>query len=250
MFQYAPEVNFVGHYSLGSTFFLDQGGRDSNQAAGIRGVYRWQDKHNLHAGYTSGLIKSRNGEDNVVHNFDFGDDYLTSYDFKLDPTLTLSGSTGISFTTGNKGPRIANNSTTSVTKVWETASFVAGLRRGLSESFGVAGLSLTTSLFSAFNIRLTERLAGSAGVDFSLFDTDRVDFNVFQAHAGLQYPITSWLTSSLRYSHRWRKGGGELGGKVTGNSILATFTFLFDIWPRVSFSEGLSSSSSRLPISP
>jgi hypothetical protein len=245
---YAPDITIGGEYNTGYTSFLDRGGTELSHSAGLRGVYKWGREHNLHAGYTIDVIKSREGETNVVHNFDVGDDYFSTTQIQLTPTLTLAGSTGISLNAGNDGPRVANNTNVTVTKLWETASLSVGARRGLTNSFGVSGLSETTTFFTGFNIRLTERLSGNAGVDYSLFDTEDVNFKTLQASTGLQYAVTNWLCSSLRYSHRrlYSGSGAEntdllTRGNVYGNSVFLNFSAHFDVWPTMGLARGSTS---------
>ena len=91
----------------------------------------------------------------VIHDFDLGDDFFSNFQIRLSPTLTIAASSGVSLNLGNEGPRIANNTNITIIKLWETATLTGGLRKGLTPSFGVAGISDTTSFFSNFNIRLT-----------------------------------------------------------------------------------------------
>ena len=244
-FLYAPAITLIGHYSASYRVFLDQGGTDTSQSIGARGVYKWRQQHNLHIGYAISIINSRNGDNDVVHSFDLGDDYFSTFKIQLDPTLTLSASSGISLNTGSNGPRIVNNLNLTLIKIWQTAQFTAGVRRGLTGSLGVSGLSQTTSFFTDFNIRLTKFLTGITGVNYSFFDTDDVDFSTVQAHAGLQYRITSWLSSNLTYSHRLRDGGSGAdatdlgtGATVQSNSVFLFLTANFDIWPNVGLAKG------------
>jgi hypothetical protein len=251
-FLYAPNIGFIGRYATGYTNFLDQGGNETSHSLNARGVYNWRKEHNLHAGYGISVINSRDGDDNVVHTFDIGDDYFTTRQIQLAPTWTLSGSTGVSLLTGSGGTRLKNNSTLTLIKVWETATLRAGMRKGVTESFGVAGPSDTTTFFAGFNARVTERLTGTAGVDYSMFDTEDVNFNTFQAHAGLQYAITHWLCSNLRYGHRWRDSGAGASntdlltrGNVHANSVLLVFSAHFDVWPSLGLAK-----ETRCPITP
>ncbi len=240
---FAPNINFSGGYSNGYTRFIDTGGSDISNSINVRGIYKWQEDHNLHAGYRVGLIRSRNGGNNVIHDFDIGDDYFSSRQIQLTPTLTLSGSTGISVNSGGSGPRLANNSTVTLIKIWEQASFTAGARKGLTGSFGVSGVSDTLTLFSSFNMRVSERLSALATIDHSRFDTDDTDFNTLQASLDLQYALTSWLCPSLRYSHRRRASDSgarnanlQIGQNVHGNSVFLTLSANFEVWPNQSLS--------------
>ena len=199
------------------------------------------------------IIKTRDGENNVVHNFDVGDDYFSNTKIELTPTLTLTLSTGLSFNAGGDGPSIANNSNLTLTKLWETATFTIGGRKGLTGSHGVAGISDTTSFFTTFNIRLTERLSGNFGADYSLFDTDDVNFNTMQANAGLQYAITSWLCSSLSYSHRRRDSGAGSSntdlltrGNIYSNSVFVAISGNFDVWPSMGLAKSARSCSAGI----
>lgn len=242
-FLYRPDVTFTGGYSFGLTNFLDENGSETSHSASFRGIYRWrfqqlEQDHNLHAGYRASLINSRNGARNIIHNADIGDDYFSDIKIGLDPTWTLSASGGIALNTGGRGPRVANNLQFTLKKVWEGASFNVDLRKGLTESFGVGGLSETTTLSSAFNINLTQYLTGTASVTYSIFDTDTTDFNVFQGRVGVQYQLLTWLSSSLAYLHRMRtsESGGTsavlgAGRKINSNSVFVLFTAYFDVWP-------------------
>ncbi len=243
-FLYAPKITFTGGFAGSYQSFLDEGGTDIDNSVGIRSTYQWG-QHNLHAGYRIRFLDSRNendnDDDNIVHDFDLGDDYFSKKIIRLTPTLTLSASSGISLNTGGDGPTIANNTNVTLIKVWKAATLTAGLSRGLTGSQGVAGLSNTTSFFSNFNFQLTQFLTATADINFSLFDTDDEDFDVLQAQAGIQYLITSWLSSNLSYTFRWRDTG-----KINSNSVLLFFTAHFDIWPN----PGLGKAIQQPPPSP
>ena len=251
-FLYRPDISFSGGFSNTYIKFIQQGGSDWIQEFSIRGIYNWRQEHNLHAGYSISYSNSRNGDNGFIHNFDFGDDYFTSQVYKIDitPTLSLSGSTGLSINTSSSGPRVANNTAITITKLWETASLSGGLRKGLTPSFGVAGISDTTTLFSTFGIQLAERVFGNAGADYSYYNTDDVNFRTFQASAGLQYVITTWLSSSLSASYRFiNSGRGAIGtdllerGNVSGASVFLNVTARFDLWPNLGLTRGLTSSA-------
>jgi len=239
-FDYTRSVTFTGRYSMGYENFIDEGGTDISYTIGARGVYKWRQKHNLYAGYNVRIIDSRNGDNDIVHNFDIGDDYFSKFKIKLDPTTTLSASTGVGFSTRGGNPRAVNNLNLTLIKIWRTAQFSVGVRRGLTGSLGVSGLSTTTRAFTNFNIRLTRDLTGNAGANFTYFDTDDVDFSTIRASAELQYWITSWLSSTLRYIHARRKGGSGSNSTVLRtedtirtNSILLSLTANFDLLPNV-----------------
>jgi len=236
----APNVTLSGSYENIYTKFLSQGGSEIANVIGARGVYNWRQEHNLYAGYRIGFLSPREGKNTIVHTFDIGDDYFSQSVIQLTPTLTLSGSTGISVNTGNDGPGIVNDSTLTLVKVWETASFAVGLQKGLTNSFGVSGVSDTLTLFGAYDIRLSEKFSARAAVDYSRYDTDDTDFNTLEVAVDLQYAITSWLCPSLRYSHRRLDGGhgapntnSLTQGNTFGNSVFLNLTAHFDIWPNV-----------------
>jgi hypothetical protein len=250
---YAPDITLTGEYNTAYTSFLDAGGSEFSNRIGLRGTYNWRQEHNINAGYSIEIIKTRDGENNVVHNFDVGDDYFSTTKIELTPTLTLTLSSGLSFNAGGDGPRIANNSNLTLTKLWETAMFTIGGRKGLTGSHGVAGISDTTTFFTTFNIRLTERLSGNFGADYSLFDTDDVKFNTMQADAGLQYAITTWLCSSLSYSHRRRDSGAGSSntdlltrGNVYSNSVFVAISGNFNVWPSMGLAKSARSCSAGI----
>lgn len=248
---YKPDISFAGSYQNSVTQFLDEGGTEFFHTIGARGIYNWRRDHNLHAGYSISINKSRNGDDDgVIHNFDFGDDYFSNYNLQLTPTLSLTASTGLSFNAGNDGPKITNNTNITVTKLWETAVLNAGLRKGLTPSFGVSGISDTMSLFSNFAFRFTEKLSADADVTWSMYDTEDVKFKTFQAGMGLQYTITSWLSTALNYRFRWIDGGSGASqtdllnkGIVNSNAVFLVLTSRFDLWPNTGLARGLSSTA-------
>ena len=251
-FLYRPDISFRGGYSNNYTKFLQAGGSDWSQTFAIRGVYNWKQEHNLHVGYSVTSYNPRNGDGSVVHNFDFGDDYFTSqmYRVELTPTLSISASTGLSINTSNDGPRVANNSTVTITKLWETASLAGGLRKGLTPSFGISGISDTTTFFANFGIRFSEKLSGYASMDFSLYDTDEVNYKTFEANTGLQYWITTWLSSALSYNYRSIDSGAGARstdllsrGTTSGSSIFLSITARFDLWPNTGLARDLSSTA-------
>jgi hypothetical protein len=256
-FLYRPDISFTGHYSNTYTKYIDAGGTDLFHTVGVRGIYNWRQEHNLHAGYSISFAKSRNGESGVIHNFDIGDDYFTNYNLQLTPTLSLAASTGISFNTSGDGPRVANNSSVTITKLWETAQLNGGLRKGLTPSFGVAGISDTTSFFANFNLRLTEKLSSNANADFSFFDTDDVNFKTFRAGVGMQYLFTTWLSSAISYYFNWRDGGAGANatdlldkGIVRSNNVFLSVTMHFDLWPNTGLARTMSATSLTPTIRP
>ena len=248
----AQNVTISGGYGAAYRRLSSQGGGDDiNHILSILGGYRWREQHNLHAGYTMYIVSSPSGRggvnrgQTVVHSFDIGDDYFSDFKIQLDPTLTLSAKSGIGVNAGGGGPRIVNNLDLTLIKIWQTATFTAALRRGLTGSFGIGGVSDTTSVSSGFTIRLTERLTGSAGAEYSLFDTSDVNFRTFRTAGGMEYWITSWLSSKLVYSYRWLNSGGGSGsanlvtngrGRVQGNNIFLALSMHFDVWPNVGLS--------------
>ena len=140
--------------------------------------------------------------------------------------------------TRSGGPGVSGRGNLTATKLWERASLSAGVNKGLTPSFGVAGISDTTSLFSSFNIRLTEFLTGSAGLNYSFYDTDDGNLNTFQSSTGLQYRINSWLGANLWYAYRRSDSGSGVAstdlvtkGKVNGSSVFLSLTSRIDIWP-------------------
>jgi hypothetical protein len=252
---YRPDVSFTGGYTNTYTNFIDQGGNELFQTVGARGIYNWRRDHNLHAGYFISVLKDRDGDTNVVHNFDIGDAYFTNYKLQLTPTLSLAASTGISFNIGDDGPRVANNTNVTITKLWETATLSAGVQKGLTPSYGVSGISDTTSVFTNFVMRLSEKFSVNSGVEFSLFDTDDVNFKTFQGTLGLQYWITSWLSSALSYNFRWIDSGSGASdtdlltrGVVNANTVLLTLTSNFDLWPNIRLTRSNMSSSTLAPV--
>jgi hypothetical protein len=253
---YRPDVRFTGGYTNNFIRYLDQGGHDLWQTVGVRGIYNWRQEHNLHAGVYVDIYHNRNSsnvsnrnDNNVVVNFDVGDDFFSNYQINLSPTLTLTASTGVSLNAGNDGPTVANNTNITLTKIWETATLSGGVQHGLTPSYGVAGISRTTTVNSLFNYQVTEKLSTIAGVNFSLYDTDDGNFQTFQASAGARYQFTSWLASNLFYAYRWTDSSHSAArsapdllqaGVVRANVVYLTLTANFDLWPNTGLSRSIT----------
>ena len=193
-------------------------------------------------------INNRNNN-NVVINFDLGDDYFSNFQINLSPTLTLTASTGISLNAGNNGQPVANNTNITLTKIWETATLSGGVQHGLTSSYGVGGISNTTTVNGQFNYQVTEKLSTIAGVNFSLYDTDDGNFQTFQASAGARYQFTPWLASNLFYAYRWTDSSNSVAqssssllqtGVVRANSVYLTLTANFDLWPNPGLSRSVA----------
>ena len=56
---YRPDVSFTGFYQNTVAQFLDAGGTEVSNTIGARGIYNWRQDHNLHAGYSISINKSR-----------------------------------------------------------------------------------------------------------------------------------------------------------------------------------------------
>lgn len=256
-FLYQPNLSFNADYVNQFTSFLSRGGSDLFQTIGVRGVYNWRQEHNLHAGYSIGVAKARNGTSTLIHNFDVGDDFFSNVRVRLSPTLTLALSSGFSISANSGGPRVANNLNLTATKVWQTATLSGGIRKGLTPSFGVSGTSDTTTFFTHFDSRLTNRLTGKVAVDFSLFDTENVNFKTFRATAGLQYLINTWLSSNLSYDYRSSTNGAGASsstllqkGTIQSNTVFLSLAAHFDLWPNPGLARGGGFSAAVPVISP
>jgi len=247
---YRPDLSFTAGYTNTFASFTDAGGTDVFHSVGGRAIYNWKQDHNLHAGYTVSIANARNGDSGVIHNFDIGDDYFTNYTLRLTPTFSIAASSGLSLNTSDSGPRVANNTSITITKLWETAELNGGIRKALTPSFGVSGISDTLTFFTNFNWRFTEKISTSSSANFSFFDTKDVNFKTFQAGLSFQYLLTSWLASALSYSFNWIDSGPGANstdllqrGIVRSNSVFLSATMRFDVWPNIGLSRSISSST-------
>jgi len=242
VYQYSPTLTFSGGYSMG--YSNSRSGQDFSHSAGVRGVYNWLQEHNLFAGYTVNVFDT-GGKTTVVHSIDVGDDFFSNAKIRLSPTWTLSGAFGLAFNTGGTGPTVVNNVSLTLQKVWEDALLNFSIRRGLTTSLGLFSGPTTATTFSAgYGIRLTDRLTALAGTDFSfLGEKEATDIEVFRASAGLQYWITSWLSSNFWYSRRWRSVTPRAhidvpAGKAAGDNVLVSLTAHFDVYPNPGLAVG------------
>ncbi len=230
-FLYTPKSYFTGRFSGRFTNFIDEGGRESRNSLGVRGFYVWKEEHNLYAGYSMEVFKSRNGEDTVVHNFDLGDDFFSNRKIQLTPTLTLIASGGMSFASGNNRNGIASRTNLHLIKVWERASLTTGLTRRLTNNFGGSGISNTTTVFNSLNVRLTELVTVTSGATFSFLDTDDGNRQIFSSQIGIEYQINHWAAAKLGYLYRWRDEE-DTPGTTNSNSVVLFLGTNFDTWPR------------------
>jgi hypothetical protein len=82
-----------------------------------------------------------------------------------------------------------------------------------------------------------------AGADYSLLGQKHEgEIEIFRASAGLQYWIASWLSSNMWYSRRWRsatpKSVDVPAGRAGGDSIMASITAHFDVYPNAGLARG------------
>jgi hypothetical protein len=236
VYLFSPVFTISGGYGAG--FSRANGKNDYSHAIGVRGIYNWRQEHKLFAGYTANIFHSGRTS-TVIHTLDFGDDYFTGWKIPLAPTWTLSGAFGLAINFGGEGPAVSPNVNVTLLKRWENATLNLAIRRGQTNSLELfSGLSTTTTFSAGYGIRLTERLTGLLGADYTLMGapgTTGADIEVFRAAAGLQYWITRWLSSNLWYSRRWRSAVvsavGVPDGTAGGNSVLLAITAHFDVYP-------------------
>ena len=264
-FQYSQDVAFEGGYCWGSLWFFDEGGKETSHSFGIAGEYNLWRLHTFRIGYTISFFRSRNGQDDILHDFDLGDDFLggiieevlpTRREIYLTPTLRIRASAGIGVRTPTSRGGNFNVGFTpklELIKLWKTADLTIGVQRNLTGSLGVSGSSFTTTFFSRFSIQLSQRLAGFAGAESSLFDAEDANFKTLIAVLGLQYWLTSWLSANLAYSYQWTdSGSGSLARDALGsenidsNSVFLFFAVHFDVWPRF----GLAKRGMGSPLGP
>jgi hypothetical protein len=251
-----PDISLTGAYTNNFVNYLDQGGTDLWQGVGFRGAYNWGQGINLHAGVHVDIYNNRTGSNvnngknnNVVVSFDLGSDYFSAFQINLSPTLTLAGGTGISLNIGGNGVPVGNNTNITLIKIWERATLSGGVQHGLTSSYGVGGISNTTTVNSRFSYQVTEKLSTTAGVDFSLYDTDNGNFQTFQAAAIARYQFTPWLASNLTYAYRWTDSSNRVAqssngilqtGIVRANQVYLTLTANFDLWPNFGLTRSLA----------
>ncbi len=256
-------VALRGGYCWESIWFLGGGGKETSHSFSVGGEYKLWRQHTLRVRYTISLLQSRNGQDDLVHDFDLGNDFLGGLleeiipmqkEIHLTPTLSVRASSGVAIRT----PRGGNNSNSGsggsssggskfglehkldpeITKKWRAANLTLGVKRHFTGSFGVSGPSFTTEFFTRFSWQLSRRFTVSTGAEFALFDADHADFTTFQALLGLQYWLTDWLSTNLAYSYSWAESqNGTLAtdalgrGKIASNTVFLSFSMHFDVWP-------------------
>jgi hypothetical protein len=266
-YRYDEHISFNGHIDSDITGYQTAGGIDLTNSFGARGIYNWREAHNLHLGYFGTYYtlrssqaggKSHKNKPTFVNSVDVGDDYFDTFKIDLDPTLTIIARSGFSFQVGN-GFRLVNNSNFSITKVWTTASVTAGVQRGLTDSLGIAGLSNTTSLNVNGIYRFNEYWTAIGNVGYTMYDTNKTDFQIFQFYTGMQYWITSWLSTDFLVSHRFRNSGSgssstNLGGTghIRSTSVFLNLSTHFELYPRLRLARaalpGLGPMSPTTPI--
>lgn len=243
-----PEVSVNAELQSYYSNFLDEGGDTFTNSATLRG--NWNTRHRLpwarpgrlsvRVGGRLTYIRSRNGETDFIPSFDIGVQHLSDIKINLTPTLILTGNFGLDFntTSARSIPAVVPTVNLRLQKTWERAQFVIGTRHGITNSLGVSGPSVTTDVFSYFDIRLTEKLTGFSSINVPFFRTEDVNFSTLSTQTGLRYLITHWLSSSLVYRYRFRNSGSGANrtslreeGKVSQNSVTLSLTASFDIYP-------------------
>ncbi len=247
-FRYSPITSFRGGYCWNTIWFFDQGGKETAHTVNVEGTYRRWRQHNLRARYQITFLRSRDGKNDILHDFDIGDDFLSQREIRLTPTLTVRAATGISLASsgsGNSKFRLEHKFNLDVIKVWRTMQLTVGVRRGLTGSYGVSGPSFTTHFFGRFLIYLTERLQGGVGAEYAMFDAEDAEFKTLRAFLGLQYWLTSWLSTNVMYSYQrvepdsGAAATGVLGSStIDSNIIFITLAVHFDLWPRFGLATG------------
>jgi hypothetical protein len=252
-FNYSPNLMFDGRYRWRYQAYLDAGGKEDSHSIEAGGRYGFWPQHSLKVRYRLEFLRTRDGERETIHDFDVGDDFYSSRQIRLTPTLWILASTGLSVGTSD-GFRLRHKLDVSLVRIWRTAIFSTGVRRSLTGSSGVAGVSYTTDIFSQFVVQLSQRWTGIALARYSIHEVDGPDFDTLQAVAGVQYWLTSWMSANLLYNYR-RLDPGDAGSRQSdilrasvtdGNSVVLSVSAYFDIWPTVGFARGVAANAQLL----
>jgi hypothetical protein len=250
---YSPNISFTGRYRWRYRAYLDAGGKEDSHEVEVKGTYHLWPQHNLTLRYRIEFLRTRTGKRETIHDFDFGDDFYSVRQINLTPTLSILASTGFSIGT-SQGFRLRHTLDVALLKIWRTAIFSTGVRRYLGGSFGVAGISYTTDVFSQFTIQMSRRWTGFASAGYSIHEVQGPDFDTFQAVAGVQYWLTSWMSANLLYNYR-RLDPGDSGSRQSdilrasvtdGNSVVLSVSAYFDIWPTVGLARGVAANAQIL----
>jgi hypothetical protein len=244
-YRIAPNFTVTGLYA-NSISDLSTNGTEIDHTVGARFIYNWRQEHNLHAGYAATF----GSDGKIIHQFDFGDDYFSSYrllNIKLDPTLTIAGAGGISFNQVGNGPGVTGNGRIALIKLWPTAVAGISASRELTTGLGLSEAGNSSDFGASFNIRFTQRLMAGLGTDYNIFDSKDLDLKVFRAGAGVEYWPLGWISTTLKYSYRWLDSSGKKKkldndvnlGTFHGNEVVLGASFYFDLWPRTGISRGL-----------
>ncbi len=237
-FLVTPSFRVKGAYRWNYMAFIDAGGTETSQGAEVHASYDVWHQHTVQARYRVEFLRSRTGKRHTIHDFDIGDRFFSSRQIQLTPTLTLSGRMGLSFATEKKGLRLEHKLEANLRKMWRTAALEVDIRRGLTESFGVGGPSLTTKFLTHFTIALSRRWHAFLAAEYSMFDTGQDEFDTFVAGLGVQYQVFPWLSVSVAYAYRRLDPRGtlvrsplSLHGNTDSNTLFITFVSTFDLWP-------------------
>ncbi len=273
-FAYSQNLRFALEYNWNYTRFFDEGAQgslpfvdsttlgnsESSHEFEAQAGYALGKQHNLTAKYRVNFLRSRNGKQTVLHDFDLGDDFYSSRQIRLTPTLVLKGATGLSLGTGEGSLRLYHKLDVSLVKLWRTAIFSISAHRGLSGSSGISGASYTTTFSTQYTIQLTRRLTMFAAANYSMYDTRDSNFNTFQAIGGFQYWVTSWMSANLMYNYRQLDPGKIKGtsrestilrtATIDGNSVTLSLSMHFDIWPNVGLARSVAANSQMAIESP
>ena len=249
-FSYSQNLTFNVSYSWQYQAFFDIGGKEDSHEIEVGGRYQLWRLHNLKAIYRLRLLQTRDGKRNVIHDFDVGDDFFSSRQINLTPTLSIWGGTGLTLGSKGGGFDLRHRLNVALVKLWRTAVFSAGVQRGLTGSFGVSGPSYTTDFFSQYGIQITRRLTAFAAASYSLYDTEDSDFTTFYALGGFQYWLTNWMSANLVYSYRRLNPDGNnrdseiiQNSTIDGNSVVLSVSMYFDIWPNVGLARSVAANS-------
>jgi len=74
-FQYSQNLRFQGGYCWRSIWFLGSNDRETTHSFHAEGNYHFWRQHNFRVRYQISFLQSRNGQDDIIHDFDIGDDF-------------------------------------------------------------------------------------------------------------------------------------------------------------------------------
>jgi len=231
---FTPRLSGSASYTNSLNSFTDPGGTDMVNRAMLSLGYLLQPNWTGSAFYSFEYLDFSDQPDTISNNPGVG------VQWQIDPTWSAGGSLGVFVNQSvGSGPddlpqRVGPTFQLYLDGSFERWSLNAGAGQQVTNSGGVAGLSITPYAYVGANYQALRDLNVYTNFTYSHFDTVATKYDLLQAIVGLRWSINRYLAAGLSYAHNYSNNdvttAALSSGSLNANVVMLSLSGSYEVW--------------------